>query len=250
MVYQERKKMDGANDDTDDALSVLTRLEEYSAAHEAGAACQAAAQWNLTKARRPRSASGLLPVATLTYQASSLLLQQDLAPQVVLKLEEEEEPALEDEEGVTNTAEKKTKAPRFALIHPAEEREKQKENNPHSMTLQSQTSDDNDTTINSETTTTGLRQRRGKGAATSAAASQPKKTKNVMSEEEAENTATVVDDQDFLQLLAGSLPPRELREAQQAARQALEHYVQAANVLAELLQQTQRTVVRGKEENK
>ena len=93
--------MDGDNDDTD-AFSVLTRLEEYSAAHEAGAACQAAAQWHLTKARRHQlsSSSGLLPVASLTYQASSLR-QHDLAPQLVLGVLEEE-PALEDEqEGVT-----------------------------------------------------------------------------------------------------------------------------------------------------
>lgn len=75
------------------------------------------------------------------------------------------------------------------------------------------------------TTSFGLRNRKGNVA--------DKPSNSMMVEE---STTASCEEEEPLLLLAGSLPPRELRIAQEQARQSLDSYIQAATLIAALQQ--------------
>ena len=243
-------------------MDVLTLLEEYSAAHEAAGAEFGSAQWSLTLARRAAaSRSPSLTVAT-PLEASSLV-RYELEPQTVVSVtklpelrdedDDDEEPDLivaTKEGGTTATKTKSAgqrttssnadaatasgSAPqRYSMVNVMEEREKHKENAQHKADSLTSSS------VTNSNSTDGLRQRKGgmiMDNKKNAAAAHTKKTANT-------TTSTMVEEldesgqtpnNDPVLLLAGMLPPRELRVAQQKATAALQKYIHVANLLVEL----------------
>lgn len=87
--------------------------------------------------------------------------------------------------------------------------------------------------ILSEEPATGLRQRKGK-VSSSESQTKPAAT-SIMQQEDPPVVEPVSVDDDPLLMLGGSLPPRELRLAQAAAREALQSYCVAASKAAKLL---------------
>jgi hypothetical protein len=242
-------------------MEVLNLLEEYYAAHEAAAVEWKSAQWSLTLARR--AAASRSPTLTVaTPLEASLLVRYELEPQTVVvvtttttALEEDDdddaevevEPDLivtDQQPGATTPIQKPSGGqqrsstshaaaaefpPRFTMVNVAEEREKHKEN--------AQRTADN-LTSSSSVVTDGLRQRKGGGGTmennkntTTAANHKNAKTTTVV--EELPETSYQTKNDPVL-LLAGMLPPRELRMAQQKATVALQKYIDVANLLVEL----------------
>lgn len=180
-------------------LDALLLLEAYQTAHSKGNADLKSSMWSLTKARREKP----------DIAASNV--RQELDPLVRIDQhtrsinESDEEPELIQE--------------KLSLVDVIQKRQLEKENESVSLPGAKNAVDDS----------IGLRNRHSKKGPTSTTSE--KSSKPAMTRED------LVDETIFpdpIQLLGGALPPRSLLHAQTKAKEALESYVQAANIVQEL----------------
>ncbi|GKY93459.1 hypothetical protein MPSEU_000313400 [Mayamaea pseudoterrestris] len=185
-------------------LDTLLLLDAYQSAQLQGNASLKASMWSLTKARREKPGIG----------ASDVRL--DLEPILRMKESLKEEPCLVQEQ--------------FSLINVTQKDPLEKENAAATPTIPSATST---AAIGDNENTTGLRNRHSK----SDYSTKNDETKPSMTKEEllpVDDTPAASSIPDPLQLLGGALPPRDLFAAQAQAKQALESYIQAANLIQQM----------------
>jgi hypothetical protein len=175
-------------------LDALLLLDAYQTAHRQANAELKSSVWGITVARREKPDIGATNI------------RPDLES-LVRVMEDDSEPALQHES--------------LTLVDVAEKQQQEKENAGRVDLL------------TSSVATMGLRNRHSKTDYSSTTQDYDKdEKKSSMIQEEAENKGQTMADP--LQLLGGALPPRGLKDAQVHAKNALESYLQAANIVREL----------------
>ena len=218
-------------------VTVLMQLEAYANAMtppEDGKHALKSCWWELTKARQMKSSS-VMPVET-AFRATNVREEFRATTRVRISLENHSDgeenvrdfPDLKDEDDEGNQNEvNRIVPPNFSLVDAVEEYRKSHQRNtpetPHSV---------NDKV--------GLRQRKKTSTDKSDAGETSSDGWVVVNETDDENVSDQMlmkqlDIVDPVELVAGGLPPRELKRAQQEARKALVSYIQAANAAAILL---------------
>ena len=181
-------------------LDALLLLDAYQAAHQQGDSDLKASLWSLTKARREKP--GISAVDIREELESTLQMEQ-----VMTAKESEEEPELKHE--------------RFSVLDVTQKQLHEKENVSSPAVPNAATNDKS----------TGLRNRHSKTDYSSSKNDDDNKPS--MTREDKIHDAPVVPDP--LQLLGGAFPPRSLVTSQAQAKQAIESYIRAANLIHELL---------------
>ena len=193
-------------------MEALVHLQEYAKSTESANSELKSCLWHLTKARKSHSRGGLLTCET-SFTAEQL--REEFAAQVFLAQEEKEPNLVEEDKN-----EKVQPSPTKWILKDKIQKTKKKQETSSKIS-----SDSNALTESSD----GLRQRKNKerGDGTN----EPQKWTIIEETNEQE-----ILNSDPLNLFGG-LTPKELRLAQKNAKQALEHYIQAANSVASILAQ-------------
>ena len=218
-------------------VTVLVQLEAYANAmspSQDGKHALKSCWWELTKARQMKSSS-MMPVET-AFRATDVREEFRAKTRVRISLENHSDgdenvrdfPDLKDEDDEGKQNEINAIAPlNFSLVDAVEEyRKSQRRNTPETSS-----------SVNDQV---GLRQRKKTGTNKSDAGETSTDGWVVVNESGDENVSDQVlmkqlDIVDPVELVAGGLPPRELKRAQQEAHKALVGYIQAANAAAILL---------------
>ena len=240
-------------------LSVLSALEVYEFQQQQGADHLKAAVWNLSKARLRKQGHG----GALTLDGSSGLFsasdvrEEIRANAVVLttgrnsgsNVTQDAEPGLVEENNDTKkdncTVDAKndtSSAYSFSLVNALEQKQLEKENSRKGSGAET-------TKITNANTTLGLRQRR-KNTNSSVSkvedktdSKSPWTTTTTEQEGDDPRTAEFLSEEDKLlaidpiSLFGGILIPNELKIAQARAKQALDSYIKAANLVQTMTQQ-------------
>jgi hypothetical protein len=215
-------------------VQVLSLLEAYEAAHDAGNASLKQATWNLYKARHNRGGqSGSISNAD---RFSAINLRQELRSRVALRiqesgeadapnLQEESSPSRETESAETSSSRRLRVLDCFTLIDKVQEHEQEKGNR---KTMKQETAD------TSEPNELGLRRRKTGREET------PPSTRKTDAKEWTEEYEDDIRDEEQQLMetdplaLFGAFPPRELKLVQAEAVKALQAYIQAANLCVAL----------------
>lgn len=183
-----------------DATQILTLVQAYCDAHDTADDQLQQAVWNLTKARRSsRSFAAALP--STDFSASSI--RHELSARTRVVRDDDSVFRAVDPKAAPELQDVATNVQDYPLLVPE------------------------DSVLSS-----GVRQRKGKVEATST-------TTMIMehiSTESSSSPTIPTASEEALLILAGSLPPRELRIAQEKARRSLDSYIQAATLMAALQQ--------------
>jgi hypothetical protein len=199
-------------------VTVLSLLDDYATHQEKGNAALKQSLWNLYKARHFKSGQiGVL--ASDGFQASDV--REELRARVVLR---DSLPDLVDERTDKSTIDKEM--PRFVLVDTVLERQSKKGNTAATQDSSAQLA-----------AAFGLRNRK--------ATDQNKNNKTDSTKQKewsVEMEATPLSEEDRLLAanpleLFGAMPPRELYKAQEQAKQALQAYVAAANLIVAIQQE-------------
>jgi hypothetical protein len=227
-----------SNNTTGSRVTALAHLEQYVTLMEEGQAKWKASMWQLTKSRRNQN-RGMLSMES-AFRAGDI--REEIRARTVVKQEQLLEPPelVEDHKTTTTT----TTTPQWSMVDVLEERTKDKENTIKKPTATSTTGTEN------ASETSGLRQRKHKEdptttTTTSTSTSSTTQEWTMVEELEVQEEELLL--LDPLEFFVG-LPPRELKNAQQEAKKALDFYVQAANQVAAILSQLPRNQQEQKEQ--
>ena len=188
-------------------------LDSYYKSHIAGQTGQKQCLWNLQKARRQTMRQNV----SVADQLSAENLREEFYPRAVLR---EAEPELLGDE-MECKANKFVEGERYwTLVDPVAEEATNK--------AQSINDQKDSTSIDKENQ--GLRHRKGLSKEAAYDLKTSKWTTELLEEQE-----DLIRSADPLSLLGGALPPRDLRTAQQNAKQALQAYIDAANFAMDLI---------------
>jgi hypothetical protein len=212
------EEVKGGSDDGVSLLDTLALLGEYSQSHTKGSENVKSCMIHLTKARRSKAASVVISTAYTTEQ----LREEFVARAVVTTADHEEKiaPELSSEDATTlEHAEDIEMRDTYTLHLNGVPRDTGKSGTGMEAT-------------SNNTSEKGLRQRKGASD-----------TGDKDKEEWTVVTEHVPEKDEFLHnidpiTLFDGMPPQALREAQKKAREALEHYVKAANLAAKILKAT------------
>jgi len=242
-------------------LSLLKDIQAYSDLTQSGNEALKSSLWQIIKLRRKQIRGSL----TMESNLSAKQLREELRPQVIVKNqgeqnmknypsssaaagdkeeEGEEEPDLISEGSLTpppptsssksSSLKGKKGIPQWEIINAVTERASANKENPTTK----------DTNSSSTATTTGLRQRKNKtnnneSNGPSMTSTETMKMEPVVGQEEAEEDLDEEErlwQRDPLELFGG-IRPHDLKLAQQRAKEALDSYIQAANLAAIILGQ-------------
>jgi hypothetical protein len=190
-------------------VELLTLVQAYCQVHEEADEHLQEAVWNLTKARRASRSFAALPSTSTDMTAASV--RHDLNARTAVEMVDR------GSIGVTNF---------FRCFDP---KLPPPSNQCDDGSLQHDNDDDGIMVMDG-----GLRQRKGKTTAGAAAAKATEKT--MVMDSPASIDKVVSAEEEALMILGGSLPPRDLRVAQERARKSLEEYVRSATLVAALQQ--------------
>ncbi len=234
---------------TSSRLEALLLLDAYSKVHEKAGDLQKSCCWSITKARHSRRRE----IVGFEGQLSATHVREELRARVVIQLNKGSSntppPLMDDDDENNVNNDKKTKKAEdsslnFTLIDVVEELERRRQPPPSTShddpNILAQEDKEDALTRELDPQSYGLRHRKGKSTAES---KHDDATKTVV-----EEPIPFVMDEDEeelrrmnpLEILGGSLPPRELKTAQVQARESLLMYVEAANKAAAILKMIQR----------
>mmetsp|Transcript_8225 Transcript_8225/g.10762 ORF Transcript_8225/g.10762 Transcript_8225/m.10762 type:complete len:237 (-) Transcript_8225:91-801(-) len=233
MATSNQSKVQGKNN----VIEVLSLLEQYEKVHVAGNDEWKKTLWNIYKSRHQRKRNNLSYASESFCSASDI--REDLTPRLTLRPNKKDGTFLCLQDGVALPARTNESVPELEgdVIAIA--------------TSVSSTDEDavmaEDTEpalMNDSTKEEGLRNRRQRPTDSNKNSQETKWTveQNEQTTEdddgngERDSTTKVVIDP--LELLAGAFPPKELKEAQKRAKLALQSYIEAANLLIRLRQET------------
>jgi hypothetical protein len=192
------------------AVELLTLVQAYCQVHEEADEHLQEAVWNLTKARRASRSFAALPSISTDMTAASV--RHDLSARTAVVAVVDDRTSL----GVTSC---------FRCFDP------KLPPPPNQCDDGSRQHDEDDDGI--MVVDGGLRHRKGK---TKTAASLKATEKTMVMDSPGSIDKVVSAKEESLMILGGSLPPRDLRVAQERARKSLDEYVRAATLVAALQQ--------------
>jgi hypothetical protein len=216
------KKDEGGNISV---LEILSLLESYEKIHVQGDDAWKKALWNLYKGRHLRKRNNLSYVSE-TY-CSAADVREDLTPRITLRPNNDDGTfsCMEDGVAIVTATDEHKNGPGeedlIAIVSSASSAEEE----------------DNLPALSDENTAEdGLRKRRGAATANKETGKEWTVEHNSNNNDDENKGAQQAENQtiDPLELLAGAFPPRELKEAQKRAKQALQCYIEAANLLIRL----------------